>query len=164
MKKETRRQSNPSNDPTDTDAFRSAIRLLTRRDHTEKELFYKLIQRGLKSDTIDSALKRCRDLGYLDDAKTAIMMAEHMASRGNGPLKIRRTLGQKGVDEAFIEKALTRCGNEDDQVESAITTLKRIRFRLNRETDPQKRRTKAYRFLTGRGFSSEVIKRATLDI
>lgn len=145
-------------------ALQSAVRLLARRDHTEKELVYKLRQRKFDAAAIDDALQRCRDLGYVDDARTAAMMAAHMASRGNGPLKIHRTLHQKGVDEAIIERALNGCGDEDAQVESARYILKRIRFRLNRETDRQKKRIKAYRFLTGRGFTSEVIKRATLDM
>jgi len=145
-------------------AFDSAIRILTRRDHTLKELAYKLRQRKFNASEIENALNRCRELGYVDDAKTATAMVKQLASRGNGPFKIRRVLEQKGVDDATILRALNDCGSEDDQVESAQHVMKRIRFRLYRESDPRKRRAIAYRFLSGRGFSLDVIRRATIDL
>ncbi len=164
MEKKNRRNFYVGGRQTDTEALKCAIRILTRRDHTEKELIEKLQLRRFETIAIENALKRCREFGYIDDAKAAKVMAEHLAGRGNGPLKIRRVLEQKGVDETIIEKALTVCGDEDDQLESALYVLKRIRFRLYRESDLRKRRAKVYRFLNGRGFSSDVIRRATLEI
>ena len=141
-------------------ALDSAFRILTRRDHTRKELAVKLGQKGFDRAAIDGALARCRELGYLDDAKSAMAIARHLAESGYGPLRVRHTLGQKGLDETLIEKALTCCGDEETQLLSARHMLKKKASRLSRETDPWKRRQMAYRFLAGRGFSSTVINRA----
>lgn len=146
-------------------ALDSAFRLLARRDHTRRELVVKLRQKGFARAAIEDALARCDELGYVDDAKTAMTLAGHMVDNGFGPLRIRYTLGQKGVDDALIEKALVcRCGDEEAQVRSARRVLEKKKLRLRRETDPWKRRQMACRFLAGRGFPSTVIKRATSHI
>lgn len=145
-------------------ALDSAFRILSRRDHTHKELLVKLRQKGFDRTAVDWALERCRELGYLDDTKTAMIIAGHLVQSGYGPLRVRQVLRQKGLDDALIEKALTRCGDEETQVRSARRMLAKKTFRLSREADPWKRRQKAYRFLAGRGFSSTVINRAVSDV
>ena len=145
-------------------ALESAFRMLARRDHTRKEVAVKLRQKGFDPSAIAPALARCRELGYLDDAKTAVIIAGHLAERGYGPLRVRQTLGQKGLDDGTIEQALVRCGDEEAQVRRARCLLEKKASRLNREADPGKRRQKAYRFLAGRGFVSSVINRAITDI
>jgi regulatory protein len=146
-----------------TRALDSAFRILARRDHTRKELAVKLRQKGHDQASTDTALARCRELGYLDDAKTAMIIAGHLTESGYGPLRIRQTLGQKGLDDELIEQALARCGDEDAQTRSARRMLEKKASRLIREADPWKRRQKAFRFLAGRGFSSAVINRAIGD-
>jgi regulatory protein len=143
-----------------SDALDSAFRFLSRRDHTCNELAVKLRQKGFDRSAIDGALARCRELGYLDDQKTAMVIAGHLVENGYGPLRIRQTLGKKGLDDVVIEKAMIRCGNEESQIHSARRMLGKKRSHLSREADPWKRRQKAYRFLAGRGFSSAVINRA----
>lgn len=145
-------------------ALESAFRILARRDHTCKELAAKLRQKGHGHAAIDGALARCRELGYLDDTKTAMTIAGYLARSGYGPLRVRQTLGQKGLDDTVIEKALARCGDEDTQVRRAGHVLEKKRSRLGREADPWKRRQKAYRFLAGRGFPATVINRAIAEV
>ncbi|MEE4113808.1 MAG: regulatory protein RecX, partial [Desulfobacteraceae bacterium] len=91
-------------------------------------------------------------------------IAGHLAESGYGPLRVRQTLGQKGLDDAAIEKALVSCGDEEAQVIRARGLLEKKASHLNREDDPWKRRQKAYRFLAGRGFATTVINRAISDI
>jgi regulatory protein len=164
MKKDPHRQGGSLPCRANAKALDSAFRILTRRDHTRKELRVKLRQKGFDRAAIERALARCRELGYLDDAKTATIIAGHLAESGYGPLRVRQTLGQKGLDDALVEQALARCGDEETQVLSARRMLEKKGSRLSRETDPWKRRQKAYRFLVGRGFSSTVINRAITDV
>jgi regulatory protein len=164
MKKDHRRQMGSVPRKASASALESAFRILARRDHTHKELAVKLRQKGHDRAATDSALARCRELGYIDDAKTAMIIAGHLAESGYGPLRVRQTLGQKGLDDALIEQALARCGDEETQVFSARRMLEKKASRLSREADPWKRRQKAYRYLSGRGFSSTVINRAISDI
>ena len=164
MKKVHSRHHESIRDKASSSALDSAFRILARRDHTYKELAVKLRQKGFDGVAIDSALARCRELGYLDDAKTAAILAGHLADSGYGPLRIRQTLGQKGLDDALIEQALACCGDEEAQVLSARRMLGKKASHLSREADPWKRRQKAYRFLSGRGFAANVINRAITDI
>lgn len=147
--------------PTDgAGAVSCAFRILSRRDHTCKELTFKLRQKGFGRPAVDHALARCRELGYIDDAKTARLIAGRLTGRGYGPLRIRQTLLQKGVDEAVVHKVLACCGDEADQVRAARRMLSKMTARLARETDPHKRRQKACRYLMGRGFAADVVHQA----
>jgi regulatory protein len=164
MKKANSRHPESVRYKASASALDSAFRILARRDHTCKELAVKLRQKGFDSVAVDGALARCRELGYLDDAKTAAIIAGHLVKNGYGPLRVRQTLGQKGLDDALIEKALACCGDEEAQVLSARRMLEKKTSQLGREPDPWKRRQKAYRFLIGRGFTSTVINRAITDV
>ena len=145
-------------------ALDSAFRILARRDHTRQELALKLRQKGFDRRAIEDALARCGALGYLDDAKTAMVVAGQLAKRGYGPLRVRQVLMQKGLDDTHIEKALPCCGDEAAQERSARRMLEKKAARLGRESDPWKRRQIAYRFLSGRGFPSAVVSRAITDL
>jgi len=144
-------------------ALETAFRMLGRRDHTRRELTLKLHRKGFGRQVVDSAILRCRELGYLDDEKTARIMADRPAGKGYGPLRIRQALKQKGLDEALVEKAMAAGNTEKDQVHAARKVLQKKASRLNRESDPWKRRQIAYRFLSGRGFPSSIIKQAIDD-
>jgi regulatory protein len=163
MKKAFPQQFPDRTHPARTRALACAFRILARRDHTSQELTAKLRDRGFHATVIAHALERCRDLGYLDDAKTAMIMAGRLTEKGYGPLRIRRTLGQKGLADALIEKALACCGDEETQVHHARRLLEKRRLRLRRQPDPIKRRQMAYRILSGRGFSSSVVRQAIED-
>jgi regulatory protein len=139
-------------------ALDSAFRLLTRRDHTRWELTGKLRHKGFGVRDVARAIDRLEELGYLDDAKTARIMADHLLRKGYGILRIRYSLGQKGLDDDAIEKALIRCGDDVAQVQHARCVLEKQRLRLEREADPLKRYQRAYRFLAGRGFPAGIIR------
>jgi regulatory protein len=147
----------------DAGALNSAFRILARRDHTCRELQAKLRRRGFTASAIEQALARCRQLGYLDDARTAAVLADRLSEKGYGPLRIRHTLVQKGLDDDLIENALLRHGDEDSQVCRARQWLEKKSSRLLRQSDPCKRRQTAYRLLAGRGFCAGVIRRAFDD-
>jgi len=149
--------------PADDAALTCAYRILARRDHTRRELSGKLRRKGFSPRAVALAVRRCLDLGYLDDARTAGHMAADLVRRGYGPLKIRQTLIQKGLDDALIEQALSGVSRGDDLILAARRMLEKKRNRLDRETDAWKRRQLACRYLAGRGFSMDVIDRVVAD-
>ena len=164
MKNDLPGHARPATGDPDRAALESAVRILTRRDHTRTELAVKLRQRGFGQEAIDAALARCSQLGYLDDAKTAMVLATHMTTKGYGPLWIRQALAKKGLGPDLIEKALVCCGDERDQAGRARRQLSKKSAALRREADPWKRRQMAYRYLTGRGFSAAVIRPLLAEI
>ena len=142
----------------------AAFRMIARRDHTRRELIFKLRRKGFGGQAIDGAIQRCRELGYLDDAKTARAMAGRLAGKGYGPLRIRQALKQKGLEDGLVEKTMADGDEEEAQVHAARKALEKKAPRLRRESDPWKRRQIAYRFLAGRGFPSAIINQALDDI
>jgi len=164
MKNDNLKKLNKTAGNPDSMALESAIRMLARRDHTQRELTLKLRSRGYGRTAIDHALVRCRELGYLDDVKTAAVLTTHLIARGYGPLRIRHALKQRGLDNALIEKNLAICGDEAGQIRRAMNLLNKKSQFLSREADPWKRRQKAYRYLAGRGFPSAVIRQAVDDM
>jgi regulatory protein len=141
-------------------ALDSALRLLSRRDHTRQELVVKLRQKGFGSSDVAGAIASLDELGYLDDAKTARTLADSLLRKGYGIMRIRYALVQKGVDDAMIEATLKSCDDDAEQVQRARCVLEKKRLRLGREADPVKRYQMAYRFLAGRGFPAMVIRQA----
>jgi regulatory protein len=139
-------------------AMDSALRILSRRDHTCRELALKLRRKGFGRVPVDHVIARCRDLGYLDDARTAGILAGHLAAKGYGPLRIRQVLGQKGLDDVLVGRAVAACIDDISQADQARRMLDKRRYHLNREPDPVKRRHKAFRYLAGRGFSADIIR------
>ena len=150
--------------PSHAEALTSVVRLLSRRDHSRRELVAKLQRKGHASAAIDYALSRCSQLGYLDDDRTARTMAAHLADRGYGPRYIRQALQQKGIGEQSIASAMAGHDDETRQLQSARQMLQKKQARLERETDVRKRDQWAYRYLTGRGFAPSVIRQAIDDL
>ncbi len=144
--------------------FNSALRLLTRRDHSCHELVQKLRQRGFEEEDIRRAVIECRRLNYLDDERTARVFIRQRARQGYGVKRIQYDLHKKGLRGERFEQILERSISEADELAGALRLLQKKRQRFERETDPFKRRGKLYRFLHARGFSEGVITRVLQQI
>jgi regulatory protein len=129
-----------------------ALRMLARRDRTEREVRRALEARGVSPREVGRVLGRLRRLGYIDDRRFAIDRSERLQERGYGSHRIRRDLEEHGIPEELAESVLP--GRE---VERAIAErLLRERFGETPIRDPECGR-RAARFLVGRGFSDEVV-------
>ena len=105
------------------------------------------------------------ELGCLDDAAFARAWIESRdRARPRGELALRRELGQKGVDRQVADDVLsTRTEGSDGEIEltAALRLLDRRRSALERESDPVKRRHKAYALLARNGFDPDTCRSAT---
>jgi regulatory protein len=135
------------------DAFETALRLLTRRAHSEAELRRKLVRRGCPADDVERALVQARGLGYLDDAAFAAELAGARA-RTRGPALIARELSAKGVERAVVQEALGAVPRED-----VVAAARRLAARGAASAD---RQVVAARLLR-RGFPTDVIREALAD-
>jgi regulatory protein len=140
-------------------AMAAAVEMIARRDYTTQELVEKLRVRGFSAGICSKAVARCRQLGYLDDRRTAEGMAAALRRRGLGVHRIRGRLREKGI-EADTIAALT---DVDDDLQQAVAAARAVcerrRAHFERECDPLRRRAKIHRFLTARGFAADVIHR-----
>jgi regulatory protein len=128
-----------------------ALRLLGQRSHSTAELAQKLARRGCAGEGIDHALRRLRELGYLDDRGYADRLVERRAGE-RGRNAIAAELARKGVPRELAAEALAGLGR-DDQLQAAR--------RLTARFGPLEPRRLAAR-LERRGFGPEVI-RAVLE-
>jgi regulatory protein len=136
-------------------AERVAVGLLARRDYASGELAGKLGERGFASPVIEPLLEELRARRLLDDERYAGHFVQYHVRRGQGPLRIRRELGEAGVGAALIDAALA---SVSDWAEIACQ-VRRRRFGARAPASwPEKGRQA--RFLQYRGFSNDHIRSA----
>ena len=138
-------------------AMNTAVRMLSRRDHSCFEVRQKLKQRGFSSDAIRATLNECKRLNYIDDQRTARVYIGQLARRGFGFRRIAIELKKKGLHGRLIEDILEQQKVEIDEREIARRVLQKKMKSFERETDRKKRRDKIYRFLDYRGFNRSII-------
>ena len=138
-------------------AMNTAVRMLTRRDHTRYEIRQKLKQRGFSSGAIRVAIEECERLNYIDDDKTARIYIGQLVRRGFGFRRIAIELKKKGLQGQYIEDILQQQQVEIDEREIARRVLQKKLKSFEREADPKKIRDKLYRFLVYRGFNRSII-------
>lgn len=129
--------------------------LLSRRDHSVKELRQKLL-RTVDPDNADKAIEKMLDLGYLDDEKYARTLFRHLYDNKKMSLNfIKREMYMKGIDSFIIEDVL--CENEVDNVANIVELINsKYAGKLQGENGKQK----VMASLARKGFSYSDIKSA----
>ena len=146
-------------------AMEKAMRLLSRRALSERELLNKLCAAGYPFREARDAVAECRKRGYVNDEAFAADYTELLAGRCLGGPRIRLALRKRGIPAELQEEPLEAAAEtEAERASEALAYKLRL---LARETDPRRKREKAFRFLIGRGFSCEscrtALERADFD-
>lgn len=136
-----------------------AIGLLSRREHSGRELTRKLQAKGVTAEDADAAVDRLREAGWQDDTRFAQSLARMRANAGYGPVHIRAELGTHRLDAETIRAALDAVEAEHDWHANARDLVRR-RFGAPATLDLAKRR-KAADFLLRRGFDHDALRVAT---
>ena len=126
-----------------------AQRLLTRREHSRRELLAKLKIRGFDSSLAYSVIDDLEDEGLQSDLRFAEAFAYSRRGRLQGPMKIRAELQNRGVNKTLINEALEPYSGEWPELAAAFIRKRNMEAWL---TDYDLRQ-KVYRRLANRGFS-----------
>ena len=132
-----------------------ALHLLEKQDRSEKNLRDKLKEGGYPADIIDIAIDYINDYGYLDDYRMACSHIRfYMDSRSKR--RIKQDLMNKGIKPDVIERAI-----EDEYTCDETEQIQRLLEKKGYDSDSAtyEQKAKMYRFLAGRGYSSESISR-----
>ncbi len=129
-----------------------ALRYLVRREHSRVELARKLAAHAESAEALEAVLDSLAGKNQQSDARFAAERAR-VLSRKYGSARIRQDLKARGVAPELIDGGLPGTGD----LERARAILER-KYRLPAATAEE--RAKRARFLQGRGFSYDVIKRA----
>lgn len=105
------------------DAYRRALGLLVRREHSRHELKRKLGAKGADPLQAEAALDTLAGQGYQDDARFAEMLVRTRIGAGYGPLHIRAELGTHGIASEVAANALL--DGDPDWPALAIDALRR---------------------------------------
>ena len=136
-------------------AKRRALHLLEKQDRTRRNLMDKLRESDYPQEAIEAAVAYVESYHYIDDERYARSYV-HFHQEGKSKRRIQQDLMQKGVDRDIIAMVL------EEEYETSEADMIRDLLR-KKHYDPESadasERAKMYRFLLGRGFSSNDISR-----
>ncbi len=136
-------------------ALEAALRLLSYRPRSERELHERLVRKGFARAIADETLGRLRELGYLDDAAFARFWTDtRQAAQPRSRCLLRSELWRRGVPHDVAEEATAEVADDEAAYEAASRRLRALHG-----LEYSKFRERLGRFLTSRGFSYGVARR-----
>lgn len=157
----SKRPTKSSREPNNREqAMQLAMKLLANRSHSQKELERKLQNAGFTDECAMETIDTCLNRKWLNDAEFARHNAAALLrDRGHGPLFIVHKLIEHGVHRPTAEKVLAEVLAEEG---NSVNWDERARALLERRLAPpftRKDLAREQRFLMGRGFPLETIRR-----
>jgi len=120
----------------------------------EQQVAGYLSRKEFAPEEIGETLAYLREHNFLNDRSFADNFVQSRIRHGDGPMKIKQMLVQKGIQRSIIDELLSKNYPSEVQIENVVVLLKkRI---ASRGPD----RDKLYRFVASRGYSGYVIIRA----
>jgi regulatory protein len=107
---------------------------------------------------IQEYLKLLEENDFLSEKRYAESLIRSKAKRGWGPAKIRNALMQKNVKPIYYQAALERL-DKQDQLSKIKEFAEKKRSRIKAK-DERELKQKLIRFLLGKGYDYELIKKA----
>ena len=133
--------------------YNKALDLLSRREHSRKELYLKLTKSFESKENINFTLDRLEENNLLSDSRFAEEYVQARRRKGFGPIKITVELQNRGVNESLIFNEIQRF---DDWVSLARKSFKK-KF-PNGPSSDLKELQKQKNFLVNKGFSFNEIE------
>lgn len=129
-----------------------AMNYLARREHSRAELARKLSQHG-EADDIATLLDQLERENLLSNARYAESLAHSRAGR-HGSVRLKSELREKGVPEAILTEVVGQARDSDLAAARAVWLKK-----FGEPPTDARERAKQQRFLLGRGFPGEIVRR-----
>ena len=130
------------------------MNLLSRREHSEKEIYMKLIKFVESKIRLNDEIEKLKNEDLLSDARFSEAYMRSRFNSGFGPVRIKYELSKKGVNKIFIERALIETDLDWDQ---KMTDEYKKKYDSNRTKDQNF--LKISKFLLYRGFDLEKISK-----
>ena len=131
-----------------------AARLASGRMLSRRELTDKLGRKGIDLDTAEETADWLEELGALDDAAYAGVIARHYAASGYGPGRVRQELQKRGIPRELWEDALSQLPDSGEAIDRFLQK------KLNGRTPDRAMLKKLSDALLRRGFSWSDIRPA----
>ncbi len=141
------------------EAQATALRYLSVRDRTEREVEIHLKGRGFSPKAIGEVMGNLKRWGYLDDARVALQWGKGRMHRSQwGPARLARELHGRGIPGELAEEVIrTLMGGQDETALARSAAVRYLKAHPGAEGSKAVRRLSGY--LGRRGFSGEAIRR-----
>ena len=136
----------------------AALRLLTGRALSERELAQRLQRRGFDAAAVAGEVARLRQAGLLDDVAVARTTCADLLRRGYGRRRLAAALARREVSSAAARQALQEISAEDER-QAFERALQRLRGRGGGAPALPPERAKVIRYLLARGFPASLVAR-----
>ena len=142
------------------DAFQYALKLLSGRQRSGKQLARRLRQQGFGPADVERAIKRLTNLNLLNDLAYAERFKEDwMQRRPGGRRLLCLELRKRGFGREIVQK-LSEGVSDEDERKCAADVVERCRMRF-RHLPPEKQKKRIYDSLLRRGFNFEIAHELT---
>ena len=139
-------------------AYNCAVSLLSRRDHSEKELMRKLKEKGY-AEGAEEAIRKLKNSGYVDDERFCRLYASELIRlKGYGKRRVEQELYLKGVSRDIISLVLEEITFDTE----ALSDIIRRKY-LSKMKD-EKGKQRAINALMRLGYSYREIRDALNDL
>lgn len=133
--------------------------MLARREHSERELSRKLASRGYDEAVIGDTIEGLVAEGLLSNDRFVESFIHSRYQRGQGPLKIRAELRERGIADVMIDNCLAAYADRWRELAGQVREKK---FGASLPGDFRER-SRQMRFLQQRGFDTEQIRSVLRD-
>ena len=132
--------------------YNKALDIVSRREHSEKEIKNKLLEKFHAPEIIEQVVLKLIENNLINDVRFAEMYVLVRKRKGFGPKKIQFELMARGIDDSISSLVITE---EGSWKEAALKAFNK-KFK-NGASQEFKERNKQKTFLQNRGFSFEEI-------
>lgn len=141
-------------------AFIAGLRLLSYRDHSEREMVIKLTQKGHNREYAQMAADKLKEYGYINDERYAENLAEKLIrTKGMSTKGIRAELMHKGISREIADKII-----ETLDFDPILRIIELLNTKYSRNLSDEKGIRKTVASLQRLGYSWSDIKSALCRI
>ena len=132
--------------------YNKALDIISRREHSDKEIKNKLLKKFNTPELIDEVILKLIENNFINNVRYAQMYVHVRKRKGFGPKKIQFELMTRGIDDSISSSAITEEGSWKEAAQKVFNK----KFQ-NGASNEFKERNKQKSFLQNRGFSFEEI-------
>lgn len=139
-------------------AMDAALRLLSYRMRSEKELADSLRRKGYGEGLVEDIMKELRKRGYVDDQDFARMYAQSLlGSRKDGSRAVKMKLSQKGISREVTRNIVEELTSDEKEYEAALElAIKKLKGSYKNDS-PDAIYRKLGGFLSRKGYPYEIV-------
>ena len=132
--------------------YNKALDIISRREHSEKEIKNKLLKKFDTSEIIDEVILKLIENNLINNFRYAQMYVHVRKRKGFGPMKIQFELMTRGINDSISSIAISEEGSWKEAAQIAFNK----KFKNGASNDFNERYQQKS-FLRNRGFSFEEI-------